>query len=292
MDLLESLLAEARRTTDPVERAKRLTTLIDELGVTTNEASRERLAAMAEAVARGRSQAELAEALSLTRSRVNQMLKTLPHPIADRAILAADAKAPVTIAVVEKRDAETGQPVITTLTREAAAKLEALAESFDLEHEIERVPPPGIVDLNTDNLVVLIGPRISALVAQVVASDPAIQWRRDKRGRWYLVEVATGREFHSDFDDGWDPASDGERTCIAQIGRIRRPDGNGSFLYLGGAHAPGTAGAVDLFVRDVGEIWEQTKRALWSAVVTTKVAEDGEIISSDLATPIYTQGKR
>jgi hypothetical protein len=33
------------------------------------------------------------------------------------------------------------------------------------------IPPPGLVDLNRDNLVVICGPRLSPIIAQVLASD-------------------------------------------------------------------------------------------------------------------------
>lgn len=285
-------VAAVRAIADVVERGKRAGDAMDEHLQLANEFGRIRQEAIDEMRSvRGMTQAEIAQALNLTRARVGQLLKAGP-PAAERAILAPQQGAPVTIAIVKKTEIDRGQPAIALSTREAVARLQELAGSFNLETREEQVGPPGMVDLNNDNLVVLIGPRISSLIAQVVASDPVIHWRTDKRGRWYLTDSKTGTEYHSDFDDGWTPTRDGDRYCIALIGRIRRPDGQGSFLYLGGAHAPGTAGAVDVFVREIGSIWNQTKRSLWSAAVLTTVGEDGEIISAKLATPIYVHGKR
>lgn len=289
-DPLTDLLDEARQITDPIERARRFTELIDDLGTATNLASEDRQKALTEALEH-MTPAKIADALGLTRARVSQMLKARTGIPPERALLAPSAGR-VTFAVVEKRDAEGGQPVISVKSRVALTKLEELASSMGLETTEERVPPPGLLDLNQDNLVILIGPRVSSLIAQVVASDPAIQWRRDKRGHWYLVDVKTGENFHSDFDEGWTPTHGGERNCIAHIGRIRRPDGHGSFLYLGGAHSAGTAGAAEVFTREFSSIWEQAKRSNWSAVVLTKVGEDGEVLSAELATPIYVHGKR
>jgi transcriptional regulator with XRE-family HTH domain len=294
-DPLTDLLGEVRRIADPIERAKRYTELIERFGSATALASEGRHEALIEARdVKGIAQADIAKALGLTPARINQMLKSKLGPPPERALLALDAGVPVSIAVVEKRDAEGGKPTVLLSTQHAVDKLQELASTLSLqtEKQPEVIPPPGIVDLNRNNLVVLIGPRISALVAQVVASDPVIHWRRNKRNHWYLVDSKTGAEFHSDFDNGGAPADDGERECIAHIGRVRRPDSQGSFLYLGGAHAAGTAGAVDVFVREYTSIWEQAKRAVWSAIVVTKTDRDGEIISADLATPIYVHGKR
>lgn len=290
---LTDLLEEVRRIADPIERAKRYTELIDRMRLTTTLASDERQVVLIEARdVKGMSQVDIAKGLGLTPARISQMLTSTPGLPPERALLAPDAGVPVSIAVVEKRDAEHGKPTVLLSTQQAFDKLKELASTLSLQTEkYEAIPPPGIVDLNRNNLAVLIGPRISALIAQVVASDPVIHWRRNKRNHWYLVDSKTGTEFHSDFDNG-EPLDDSEHQCIAHIGRIRRPDSQGSFLYLGGAHAVGTAGAVDAFVREYASIWEQAKRATWSAIVVTKTDKHGDIISADLATPIYVHGKR
>jgi transcriptional regulator with XRE-family HTH domain len=293
-ETLTRLLAEIRRIADPIERAKRYTVLIEDLGATVTEASKARKEDLDELKnVKGMSQADIAKALEVSPPRVTQMLKSRPGPPPERALLAPDAGVPLSVAVVEKQAADNGRATIAVTTGVAIGKLRELASTLSLtvDEEEELVPPPGLVDLNRNNLAVLIGPRISSLIAQVVAGDPVIQWRRDKRGHWYLVDSKTGAEFHSDFDASF-AAGQEEGQCIAQIGRIRRPDGQGSFLYLGGAHTAGTAGAVDVFVREYASIWEQAKRALWSAVVVTKATEKGVPISAELATPIYVHGKR
>ena len=45
----------------------------------------------------------------------------------------------------------------------------------------------------------------------------------------------TGEEFHS-------PSDKGEPVDYGYIGRLPRPDGRGTFLYLAGIHAMGTLG--------------------------------------------------
>lgn len=286
-------IEELRAVVDPIDRGRRATELIDNLTEVITEASQIRQEALEEV--RGHmSPAEIAKAFGLTRARVSQLMKS-PSP--ERALLVPEHGVPATIYVVQKRETERGRGSLVQTTATAVTKLEKLADELNVkltQHDGDNfvaIPPPGLVDLNQHNLIVLMGPRTSALVAQAISSEPVIRWHRTERNDWYIVDSKTGEEYHSEFDEGTD-AGNGERSCIAHIGRIRRPDGQGSFLYLGGAHAPGTAGAVDYFVRETSSIWEQVKRSLWSAVVVTKADAQGHLVSMRLATPIYVHGKR
>jgi hypothetical protein len=286
-------LEDLRAIADPIQRGRSATELIDDLTEVINEASAIRQDALEEV--RGHmTPSEIAKAFRLTRARVSQLMKS---PAPERALLAPEHSTLATIYVVQKRETERGRGSLVQTTATAVTKLEKLADELGVKlaqqdgDNFVAVPPPGLVDLNQYNLIVLMGPRTSALVAQAISSDPVIRWHRTERNDWYIVDSKTGEEYYSEFDEGTN-AGNGERSCIAHIGRIRRPDGQGSFLYLGGAHAPGTAGAVDYFVREVSAIWEQAKRSLWSAVVVTKADAQGHIVSMRLATPIYVHGKR
>jgi hypothetical protein len=146
--------------------------------------------------------------------------------------------------------------------------------------------------LNRPNLAVLIGPRSSMLIAQAVSADPAIRWQPDKNGDWHITDSQTGAEYHSDFDSGKTPEQGRPRTCYAHIGRVRRPDGQGSWLCLAGEHAPGVAGAVEIFCRDIAALWEQAHRSLWSAVAQVIVGESGTTEDVKLVTPVYVHGRR
>lgn len=288
--MINEELDRIRGIADPRQRAKASHALIEDLRIQAAEASGIRKAAIGELITRGgASRVQAAGLLGVTRERIRQILAEGPPP--ERAILAPDP-GPVAIAVAQKRDSDSGGPALADPTRKALAALEAAAASLDIEVAEEKIGPPGMIDLNRSNLAVLIGPRISALIGQALSADPVIRWRQDRRGLWYLTDTKTGEEFHSDFDEGWRGRADGERACIAHVGRIRRPDGQGSFLYLGGAHSPGTAGAVAFLIRELPEIWEQVRRSpLWSAVVRTIAGDDGIPVSSELVTPVYTHGK-
>ncbi len=277
-----------RDIADPAERIRRASAMIDDLAAASGRVSAVRLEALAEMQASGMTQTEIAKATGMTRARISQLMKAAPP--AGQALLAPDP-GPVKICVIEKREADRGRPSITSSTMTAAGKLTDLASSYDIRADIETIPAPGYIDLNRANLAVLIGPRSSMLVAQAISADPVIKWHPDGHGDWYITDTKTGTDYHSEFDSSWS-GDRPPRTCYAHIGRIRRPDGEGSWLCLAGEHAPGVAGAVDLFCRDITTLWEQTHRSLWSAVAKITVSEHGAIEDASLLTPIYVHGRR
>jgi hypothetical protein len=116
--------------------------------------------------------------------------------------------------------------------------LSELARSVGLDSKYEVVPPPGLVDLNWPNLIVLTNPRPLPFLSQVMGTDPHLGYAEDDQG-WCIVDKTAGTEYRSPMDQG--RAAD-----FAYTGMLPRPDGKGTFLYLAGTHAPGTlAAAVD-----------------------------------------------
>lgn len=280
-------LEDLRAVIDPLDRARRATEVIDSKTELIAAASGIRQEAL-EVLRDTMTHAEIAKGTGLTRARVSQLLGSA-RP--ERALLIPETGGALAIAVVQKQDPESGQPVIGSTTRKALDALKDAAHSLGIGSGEEEIAPPGVIDLNRSNLAVMMGPRTSALIAQALSADPVIQWRRDGRGRWYITDTKSGTEYHSDFDDGWQGGPDGERACFAHIGRVRRPDGRGTFLYLGGAHSPGTAGAVAYFIREMPSLWDQVRRSAWSAVVRTVTAPGGTLVSAELATPVCTHGR-
>jgi hypothetical protein len=292
----ESEIERIRQIADPAERARlvgreqsRLSNVIDELAGIRREAIDEMLRA-------GLNQSDIARELGVTRSRLNKLVTSGPGP--ERALLVPKPRAGalLTVAVVEKPLGAHSRPSVLVTTQGATAKLDHLARGLGLQTEVTHVSETtGYIDLNRDNLAVLVGPRTSLLVAQAITADPVIKWRKiedDPENNWMLIDTNEGTEYRSDFDV-LEPATDEPRTCYAHVGRVRRPDGEGSFLYLGGAHGPGTAGAVEVLVRSIGEIWEAAHRNLWSAVVkTTATARGEEVLHAELITPIYVHSRR
>lgn len=281
-------IAEIAAIPDRREQAVRAHVLIAELQAAAVEASRIRRDAVTTLIEEGTTPAVIAELLGVTRQRVSQIAVEGPAP--EQAVILPDP-GPLRICVIEKREAERGHPAITRTTMEAIAKLTSLAGGYERGAVVDTIPAAGMINLNQPNLAVLIGPRSSMLIAQALSADPVIRWAPDGNGDWYITDTRTGREYHSDFDSGKDPAARA-RTCYAHIGRVRRPDGQGSWLCLSGAHAPGVAGATDLLCRDITVLWEKTRKNLWSAVARITVTADGATGDVRLITPVYVHGRR
>jgi hypothetical protein len=285
--MTDDVLKDLRDISDPVERARRATEIIDGNTAVITEASAIRQEAL-EILRETMTHTEIARATRLTRARVSQLLASA---MPERALL-APAPGPLTICVIQRRETEHGAAAVRATAIVAAEMLAGVARSYGISADTEQVPADGLVNLNRPNLAVLIGPRSSPLVAQAISADPAIRWQPDGNGNWYITDTQTGTEYHSEFDRGADPALPWPRTCYAHIGRVRRPDGQGNWLCLAGEHAPGVAGAVELFCRDIASLWEQAHRTLWSAIARVKAAENGDITDASLITQVYAQGRR
>src|SRR5690606_28871798 len=149
------------------------------------------------------------------------------------------------------------------------------------------VPPPGLVDLNRENLVVLTSPRLLPFVGQAMGADPHIRFANDDQG-WFLVDQTTGTEYRSRRDRG-------ERTDYAYIGRLPRPDGKGTFLYLAGIHAQGTLGAAQYVAGNLKGLYKELKNRRFSTIVACTCdpgAGSSEhtkhrLLSVERVTPLY-----
>jgi hypothetical protein len=154
-------------------------------------------------------------------------------------------------------------------------RLGDLARSLGLEPSFESIPIGGEIDLNRPNLVVISGPRISEHVAQVLAQDPALQFERASDGRWTLVDRTTGTAYRSGQDQepprSWD---------VAYLGRLPRPDRQGSMLVFTGIHPPGSLGVVQLLCTRIGELYNEVKTGHFSVLVGTEYDPDTRATSS------------
>ncbi len=160
-----------------------------------------------------------------------------------------------------------------------------MARSLDFDTDYEVIQPPGMINLNRDDLVVICGPRLSPLIAQVLESDSNIAFDRDERG-WFLVDRNENKVYRSPMDEG--TPSD-----YAYLGKLPRLDGRGNFLYIAGIHAVGAAGVVHFLDGHVSELYREVKDARFSAIVHCTFDEDTrKIRTSKVATPIYKQNGR
>ncbi|MEU4715520.1 sigma-70 family RNA polymerase sigma factor [Micromonospora purpureochromogenes] len=274
MEIAPHGLAEIQ---DPGERARKASDLIDEHQAAVNELSRLRREALDEMVSQGMTHAQIAQVVGMTRARVGQLLSSGPRP--ERAMLGTG---PLTVAVGGKFEAGKKDPyaVVSAEMLASYEKLSNLARGLGLKTEYEVVPPPGMVDLNRTNLVVVGSPRILPFVGQVLASDPKLGFGKDDGGL-YLVNHQTGEEFRS-------PSDKGEPVDYGYIGRLPRPDGRGTFLYLAGIHAMGTLGVAQYLEDHLDELYREVKNRRFSLLVTCTYDPAKRAVKKvDALTPIY-----
>jgi hypothetical protein len=262
---------------DDETRAKHASELVVKYTELTNEASRIRKEALLNLVDSGRSMAELGRLLGVTRSRVGQLLASGPRP--ERAILGTGA---ITVAVGGKFEAGKAQPS-AVISEEALAAYNLIRDTcqdLKLSAEYEIVPPPGMVRLTRDNLIVIGSPRILPLVGQVLEADEHLAFDSGAQG-WFLRDLTTGDVYRS-------PSDAGEGCDYAYIGRLPRPDGKGTFLYLAGIHAMGTLGAAQYLTNNLSELYSSARTGRWSTLIASHYDPDTRrIASTDRVTPIY-----
>lgn len=262
---------------DPAERAREASALIDEHQAAVTELSRLRREALDELVSAGMTHAQIASVIGMTRARVGQLLSSGPR--AERAMLGSG---PLTVAVGGKFEAGKKDPyaVVSAEMLAAYERLADLARGLGLTADYEVVPPPGMVELNRTNLVVLGSPRILPFVGQVLAADSKLGFGTDDSGL-YLVNRETGQTYRS-------PSDDGEPTDYAYLGRLPRPDGRGNFLYLAGIHAMGTLGATQYLEEHLDELYREVKNRRFSLLVACEYDKRKRTITGVKAlTPIY-----
>jgi hypothetical protein len=262
---------------DAETRAQRASELVTRYTELTNEASRVRREALTELVDGGRAPADLARLLGVTRSRIGQLLSSGPRP--ERALFGTGA---ITVAIGGKIESGRSQPS-AVISAEALATYHLIRDTcadHKLQADYEVVPPPGMVRLNRDNLIVIGSPRILPLVGQVLEADEHLRFDSGAQG-WFIRDLAQNEVYRS-------PSDNGEGSDYAYVGRLPRPDGRGTFLYIAGIHAMGTQGAAHYLTHNLNELYQEVKTGRWSTIVATHYDPDTrEITSTDRITPIY-----
>jgi hypothetical protein len=263
---------------DPAERAQQIGSLIDEHQAAIAELSRLRRVALEDLQAAGMSQTQIANLLDMSKGRVSQLLTAGQKP--ERAFYGTGA---LTVAIGAKREANRVDPS-DILSVESFAAFELLAESArktGLDASFEVVPAPGNVHLNRPNLVVLTNPRLLPFLSQIMEADPYIRYAQDGKG-WFLTDISTGTEYRS-------PRDNGESADFGYVGRLPRPDGKGTFLYLAGTHAPGTYGAAQYVVKNLSQLYKDLKGRRFSAIIRYEFEPGNQIKlrTVDAVTPIY-----
>lgn len=270
-------LAELREATDPVDRAKRASQLVTDLQMTVTEASRIRREAIEELISNGRNQTQVAQLLGMTRARVGQLLSSGPKT--ERIFLGTGT---LTVALGGKQE-ENKRGSGRVLAQEdlnAYNRLQGLARTLGLDTAYEVVEPPGFLNLNRDNLIVICGPRLSPLIEQVLESDESLGFQKDSSG-WFLIDKKTGEEYRSPMDSGGS-------ADFAYLGRLPRIDRRGSFLYIAGIHAIGAPGAIHFLENTLSELYSDVKLKRFSTLIRSEFNPDSlEIVKSERVSPLY-----
>jgi predicted XRE-type DNA-binding protein len=270
--------AELGELEDPALRAKRASEMITQHQARMAELARIRREAIDDMRAAGMSQAEIAKNLGMTRGRVAQLASAGPPP--ERAFFGTDA---LTVALGTKSEAPTKSgPSGPTVSQEgfrAYQHLKELCATLSLDAEYEFIPPPGMLRLNRDNLVVICGPRLSPLLAQVLESDPVLSFADDDDG-WHIADKVTGADFRSPIDDG-------KPQDIGYLARLPRPDGKGTFLHIAGIHAVGSDGVVHYLSQHVSDLYSEVRTRRFSMLISCDFDPvTREIITSERLTPL------
>lgn len=271
--------AAAAEIEEPRERARVAHTLIEEYQEGIAELSRIRRDAIEELLSSGMTQTQVADMLSMSRSRISQLLSVGVRP--ERAFLGTGK---LTVAIGGKHEANRSDPG-DMLSVEAFTAYELLAEAarnVGLDSTYEVVPPPGNVDLNRPGLIVLTNPRLLPFLSQVMGADPHIRYEFNEQDGWYLVDKTTGTEYRSLRDRG-------EASDYGYVGRLPRPDGRGTFLYLAGTHAQGTLGAAHFVTTNLTELYRELKSRRFSTVIECRYEPSNprKVISTERVTPVY-----
>ena len=269
---------DAAAIKDPGERALAVNQLIDDYQAAIAELSDVRRETLRELLASGMPQMAIADLLGISKSRVSQLLSAGSRP--ERTFLGTGT---VTVAVGGKLEAGKADPgaVVSSESFAGYELLASLARTVGLDVTYELVPPPGHVHLNRANLIVMGGPRLLPFIDQVLEADQHLGYLQDE-DRWYLVDKDTGTEYRSPIDRG-------DSCDYAYLGRLPRPDGKGTFLYLAGIHAPGNPGAAQYIADNIAELHRELKTRRFSVLISCQFdpGDRKKILSTERLTPLY-----
>ncbi|MCL6737241.1 sigma factor-like helix-turn-helix DNA-binding protein [Streptomyces neyagawaensis] len=263
---------------DPYRLLREVTTRLADAQQEVTELARLRRRVVQDLHAQGLSYAQIAEKAGLSRGRIHQIRHTGPAP--EGAFL---GRGSVVVATPLRRDDEHGRTVVAMDDVSSGKRLEDLARTYGLEVTSEHVSVGGEIDLNRDGLVVVCGPRMSQEMWDTYAQDPVLSWERAEDGPWTVVDRRTGTVYRSGQDS--DPARPYD---VGYLGRLPRPDGNGSLLAIAGIHTQGSLGVVQLLANDLNTLWGQVGDRRFSTLVGVEYdPETSEPQSAELLCPLY-----
>lgn len=270
---------ELAEISDPLEKTLRANSQVTRYQEAVNELLRIRREGVEGLIEGGMKPAQIARHLGVSRQAVAKLIKNSPPP--ERAFL---GHGQLTIAVGEKREAakEHGLAGPTVATEDLAAynMLASLSREMKLNADYEVIRPPGFIELNRQNLVVVCGPRLSPMIGQILASDTNLGFEKDERG-WYLTDSAADQVYRSPMDAG-------ANADYAYFGRLPRPDGRGTFLYIAGIHAVGATGVTHWLANNLTEVYAEVRKRRFSCLIRCEFDQETmSVTHSERVTPFY-----
>ncbi|MBK3542784.1 MULTISPECIES: sigma-70 family RNA polymerase sigma factor [Streptomyces] len=263
---------------DPYLLLREVTTRLADAQQEVTELARLRRRVVQDLHAQGLSYAQIAAKAGLSRGRIHQIRHTGPAP--EGAFL---GRGSVTVATPLRRDDERGRTVVAVDDVSSGKRLEELARSYGLDVTSEHVPVTGAIDLDRDGLVVVCGPRMSQEMWDTYAQDPVLAWERAEDGPWTVVDRKTGLVHRSGQDSAPSRPYD-----VGYLGRLPRPDGQGTLLAIAGIHTQGSLGVVQLLTNDLNTLWGQVGDQRFSTLVGVEYDPDtSEPLSAELLCPLY-----
>ncbi|MEU8574846.1 sigma factor-like helix-turn-helix DNA-binding protein [Streptomyces asoensis] len=263
---------------DPYLLLREVTTRLADAQQEVTELARLRRRVVQDLHSQGLSYAQIAEKAGLSRGRIHQIRHTGPAP--EGAFLGAGA---VTVVTPLRWDDEKKRPVVAMADVNSGRRLEELAKSYGLDVSSGHVLVSGEVDLNRDGLVVVCGPGMSQTMSDLYAQDPVLSWEHPEGEPWALLDRRTGTAYRAGADTEPQRPHD-----VGYLGRLPRPDGNGSVLAIAGVHTAGSLGVVQLLASDLNTLWGQVGEHHFSTLVSVEYdPETDEPQSVELLTPIY-----
>ena len=253
---------------DHTLRVKAAVDLMTELQAAVVETSRMRKESIAWLRKNGHSMADVAKLMGVSRARVAQLRDAGPPP--ERAFLGTQ----LVQVVVPLRPGE--REYVAVEDSSTGQRLLALAQSLQLDGELGYIPTTGELDLNRDDLVVVCGPKTSTEAAAALAQDPRLSFETLPDGRWALVERESGKVYTSPSDDPQDPTT----ADVAYLGRLPRPDGQGTFILIAGVHAVGSLGVAHFLTESLASLYEEAGTEPFSMVVTCDYAPGDKSVTA------------
>ncbi|WP_017590828.1 RNA polymerase sigma factor [Nocardiopsis ganjiahuensis] len=265
---------------DPLAKTKTAHHELSRFQEATNELQRLRREGVEALQADGWKPREIADHLDVSRQRIEQIGKNGPSPAG-----AFFGRGTVTIAMGEKieapKDSGKSGPAVATEDLAAYEILGRLARDLKLEVSFEAIKPPGVFDTNRSSLIVVCGPRLSPVVAQLLAGDTRLGFDNDDQG-WYLENRETQEVFRS-------PMNKGVKADYAYLGRLPRLDGKGSFTYIAGIHSIGATGVTHWLTNNLNEIYAEVgPTKLFSTLIRCDYEDTPlKVTKSERVAPIY-----